>query len=60
MKDDIGARCDDPGAFARPICPKCQMRMISVTAPLDIWETECLRCGHTERYAILGWSVQRN
>lgn len=31
----------------RPRCPKCQMRMITVSAPTP--SNECLRCGHTER-----------
>jgi hypothetical protein len=32
----------------RPRCPKCQMRMITVTASPDIQNIECLRCGHSE------------
>lgn len=30
-----------------PRCPKCQMRMITVSAPTP--SNECLRCGYTEQ-----------
>jgi hypothetical protein len=32
----------------RPRCPKCQMRMITVTGPMETKVLNCLRCGHVE------------
>jgi hypothetical protein len=32
----------------RPLCPKCEMRMITVHKPHPSATYECLRCGHSE------------
>jgi hypothetical protein len=32
----------------RPSCPQCQMRMMTVSGPLQYRALECLRCGYTE------------
>jgi DNA-directed RNA polymerase subunit RPC12/RpoP len=32
----------------RPLCPKCEMRMITVHTPHPSAVYECLRCGHNE------------
>jgi hypothetical protein len=32
----------------RPLCPKCEMRMITVHTPHPSATYECLRCGHNE------------
>ena len=36
---------------ARPHCPECQMRMITVRDPKS--QHECLRCGHVEPVTLL-------
>jgi ribosomal protein S27AE len=40
--------CSEIEPPQRPHCPKCQMRMITVSHPAPA-KHECLRCGHTEQ-----------
>jgi hypothetical protein len=37
-----------PLVEGRPICPRCEMRMITVTAPQQDLHYQCLRCDYIE------------